>query len=963
MYPNVKHSVCGVFLFLVFCSSVIAYGQTVETSGLKSSLVAIEDIGKKLPVEKLYVQFDKPYYSLGDVMHFKTYLTNADFLTLSTHSGLLYVELDDDHNKFVKRIMIPIVSGTSWGDLPLDGTDIPEGNYTLRAYTNWMRNFGDDYIFKKSFYVSAATERSLLVNTAFKLTNNNLHADLQFTNLDKQPVSIKIQFLVTDENKTLYKTTASTSADGIADIDFTVPDKTDVKRLHIIATEVTAGNAGRSAVIPVRINRPENADIKFMPEGGNLIAGLPTHVGFKAVGEDGKGVDVNGTVYNSKQQPAATFSSVHKGIGAFEFTPEAEEKYTVKVALPGGISKSYPLPAIGASGTTLSVVSKGNDSLQVTLGASRNLLNSSYYLIGQARGIVCYAALATIKDNTVKITMAKNLFPTGVSRFTLLSADHKPLNERMVYVDHSDDLHLTVKTSKTAYTTRDSVGLSLQVTDKDGKPIKGNFAVSVTDNGQVKPDNSGVNLANYLLLTSDLKGNVEDPGYYFANKTANRAAALDDLLLTETPLGYNWAAVFNPKPQSLVYAAETEFTVRGKVTNLLNKPVANVALTMLSKNPPLVVSTKSDPNGEFVFKGLKPIDRSSFLIQAKNKNGGEKNIGIEVNEFIPPVFTTATEWQTPWYVNTDTALLKNTIAQIESRKVNNDIDGGQRRLKEVTVRGTKLVNGSKNLNGPGGADQVLNLADMDRAGKLTLRQLLQQKVKGFTTGPGQTPINSITTPRHGISSQIMYKIRDKMVRFVIDGIDVDYYYYAQDIPFGIGINRNNGKVLTGYRISQDYKSYIDSFLDYFTAEDIKGIEVMYDVQYNAPYAEKFISPAEQMAGFDAERLAFIEITTRAGLGPFTQRLPGSYIYRPLAFTLPEPFYTPRYNAQSNSAPIGTDVRSTIQWAPNIITDADGNAKISFYSADKPGGYTLTVEGMNLTGEPGYERQNIKVIPK
>ncbi len=918
MYPNIKHSVCGVFLFLVFCFPVIIVnGQTVETSGLKNSLLAIEDMGKKLPVEKLYVQFDKPYYSLGDVMHFKTYLINADYLTLSTHSGLLYVELDDNHNKFMKRIMIPLVSGTSWGDLALDGTDIPEGNYTLRAYTNWMHNFGDDYVFKKSFYISAATEQSLLINTAFKLNNNNLHADLQFTNLNKQPVSIKMQFLVTDENKTLYKTITSTSADGIAGIDFTLPDKTDVKRLHIIATEVTVGNPGRSAVIPVRVNRPENTDIKFMPEGGNLIAGLPTHIGFKAIREDGKGVDVNGTIYNSKQQPTATFSSIHKGIGAFEFAPEAGEKYTAKITSPGGISKSYPLPAIGASGTTLSVVSKNNDSLQVTIGASRNLLNSSYYLIGQARGVVCYAALVTFKDDMVKKTMAKNLFPTGVSRFTLLSAEHRPLNERMVYIDHSDDLHLTIKTSKTSYTTRDSIGLNLQVTDKDGRPIKGSFAVSVTDNGQVKPDSTGASLVNYLLLTSDLKDEIEAPDYYFSNKTPGRAAALDDLLLTETPLGYNWAAVFNPKPQPPVYAAETEFAIRGKVTNLFNKPVANIPLMLLSKNPPMVMSAQSDHSGEFVFKGLKPIDRSSFLIQAKNKSGGEKNIGIEVNEFIPPVFTAATEWQIPWYVNTDTALLKNTIAQIASRKVNNGIDGDQRRLKEVTVRGTKLVNGSKNLNGPGGADQVLNLSDMDRAGKLTLRQLLQQKVKGFTTGQGRSPINNFDEINHGPVSQIAYKIRDKEVRFVFDGLDVDYYYYGQRIQLGIGVNRNTGKVLTGYQMSQDYKTYIDSFLDYFTAEDIKGIEVMFDTKYNEAYIEKFMSPAERMAGFDAERFAFIEITTRAGLGPFTNRLPGTYIYRPLAFTLPEPFYTPKYSAQSNSAPMGTDVRSTIQWSPNI----------------------------------------------
>ena len=51
------------------------------------------------------------------------YLLNGDYLTAATRSGMIYVELDNIANQPVKRIMIPTVSGVSWGDIALDEKD------------------------------------------------------------------------------------------------------------------------------------------------------------------------------------------------------------------------------------------------------------------------------------------------------------------------------------------------------------------------------------------------------------------------------------------------------------------------------------------------------------------------------------------------------------------------------------------------------------------------------------------------------------------------------------------------------------------------------------------------------------------------------------------------------------------------------------------------------------------------
>ena len=104
--------------------------------------------------------------------------------------------------------------------------------------------------------------------------------------------------------------------------------------------------------------------------------------------------------------------------------------------------------------------------------------------------------------------------------------------------------------------------------------------------------------------------------------------------------------------------------------------------------------------------------------------------------------------------------------------------------------------------------------------------------------------------------------------------------------------------------------------------------------------------------------AFIEITTRSGHGPFVKKAVGTYVYRPMPISIPKQFYAPKY--KMDSVPDMTDIRTTIFWAPNIITDKDGKATISFYTADAPGKYTIIAEGADLDGDVGVKRASIGV---
>jgi hypothetical protein len=241
------------------------------------------------------------------------------------------------------------------------------------------------------------------------------------------------------------------------------------------------------------------------------------------------------------------------------------------------------------------------------------------------------------------------------------------------------------------------------------------------------------------------------------------------------------------------------------------------------------------------------------------------------------------------------------------------------------------VKGSKHLVEPNEFDQVLDEQDLLKANKQTLSDILATKIKGFQLIHGKTN----------------YLISFRPIYFVIDGVSLIQQLNGN--PFGptTGLERYN---------------FLKSYMDFFTAEEIKGIEVMSGVVSDATYSSRYI-PVDQgwKPIYGRTDFVFVEITTRSGQGPFAKPTAGAYMYKSMPFTVAKQFYSPKYTAKNKAIGQGADLRSTIYWEPEIVTKADGKARLSFYSADKAANYTLLMEGTDLNGQIGYKRQKIKVV--
>ncbi len=894
----------------------------------------LDSFNRRLPAEKVYLHTDKPYYNIGDTLWFKSYLLNATGFTPSKLSGLLYVELDKDTAGMVRRVSIPLKDGLGSGQIPLLPAIFREGSYTLRAYTNWMQNFGNDYIFSQRIYIGTPSETTWLVRSTASVNRvddkNQLQIEVKLNKPDKlaSPIALKkVEVKIYDEWHYIYKQEMQTGIDGSIRLAQILKDKADATRVRVQITSLEKDTKGKVIQIPLSINREEKIDLQFLPEGGNLVAGLKSTVGFKALKEDGKATPVLGGIYDGKGNEVVGFTAIHDGMGSFEFTPKANEVYTAKILKP--ITKTINLPKIHTTGTVMHINNaEVNDKLTINLAGLDKLgTDTACFLVATTRGGISYSHQVDVKQPEIEI--AKDMFPSGVTRFTLFKGN-KPLNQRAVFIDHKDQLAIKITPNKAAYNKRDSVGLDIEVKDRSGIPVQGNFSLAVTDDSQVKADSVGdFNIATSLLLNSELKGTIENPGYYLNREDKQARQALDNLMLTQGWTGYDWKDVFAPVKKPIKFEVEKDFKITGQVTNISKKPVPNAQVIISSQKPSFISSAVTDSAGMYVFKNLPQVDSGSFFLQANNQRGKQRASGnISVDKFVPPPLPDIKLAALPWYINTDSAQLNYMLRRIEKAH-EDDLKLTGNVLKEVKIKSTKKLKNSLTV---WGADLTFDEQDIKESATMTLWELLQQKL------PGIKVIERNFVP--------MLLLNNCRVNIVVDApkaylpVIMDANPTAQELIDEL----NEFKIATFKDMEVIFGTppAIGARLRTAAAAEFA---LLSNMQRNYLFACA-MTPSVIPTG-----ITTVYIHTTSGTGWFRNWVPGSVTYRPLPVMYPQQFYSPKYNVPVPLAS-GADYRSTIFWEPNINTDQNGKARVSFYTSDINGNYTLKIAGTDASGGIG-----------
>ena len=282
----------------------------------------------------------------------------------------------------------------------------------------------------------------------------------------------------------------------------------------------------------------QNADtvirLQFFPEGGELVDGLASKVAFKATDGRGMPVSVEG-ILEENGQVVARLASLHDGMGFFFLTPHKGASY--RAILADG--REFPFCDIRAAGLTLRLGKQTENYLDFQLSQPETDAPRTVRLVGRMRGMTCCTAEATL-HGTLRMRMPIETFAQqGIAEFTLYDEALRPVAERLVYIHPQKQLHIEVKPGKDHYWIREKGMLKVRVTDEEGRPMQANLGLSVFDKAYIN-ESTPENLLSYCFLSTEIRGNIHNPAYYFDEKNKDRLKALDLLLLTQGWRRYVW---------------------------------------------------------------------------------------------------------------------------------------------------------------------------------------------------------------------------------------------------------------------------------------------------------------------------------------------------------------------------------------------------------------------------------------
>jgi len=370
------------------------------------------------------------------------------------------------------------------------------------------------------------------------------------------------------------------------------------------------GNNSQFGNYPMERKKPEkgkSVNVRFFPEGGNLIQGIVSRVAFEATDEIGNPIDITGVVLDEKNQELCRFASYYEGRGLFAYTPssgrqKAEVSYSGKkyqfdlpAALPKGIymetdNLSYP------------------DSIGITLRKSELIPAGMLGLVVLNGGMYQSYRFVYIKDNEIRFKIDKTKLPSGVSQIVLFNNKGDILCDRLVFTGKNDFLNMRVKTDRPAYKPYESINMEISVADRQAKPVHTTFSLSVRDGANEVEYQQ--NILTNLLLMSEIKGYVRNPSYYFDSDDTVHRTALDLLLMVQGWRRYSWKQMAGIDSLDLKYLPEQGIETTGKVVSFvrqISKPNVDLSLLLLQKmeeNEPvakIVGSSVTDGLGRFSF--------------------------------------------------------------------------------------------------------------------------------------------------------------------------------------------------------------------------------------------------------------------------------------------------------------------------------------------------------------------------
>lgn len=821
--------------------------------------------------EKVYLHFDNTAYFQGEVIWFSAYVVDATTQTPAP-SKVLYVELLSPNGVVLRQLKLKVENGRANGSLPLVDVSTEEAR-ALRGVT----------ALPSGFYEVRAYTRTML-------------------NFDDTGVFSRVFPVYEAPEK---------EGDYSNPIMHRWDDPYDKQR-------------------PEQ-KKEKTLTVTFYPEGGHLVMGVPNRVAFKAMGANGQGVSVTGTLNVSDDGESISMTTQHDGMGWFTLIP-TKKRQSVDIDFDGK-SYSFDLPEAETEAYTLYTDNIRQGQIRGRLTGYSGCPDELLGMTLLCRGAVSYFDTLSVRGGVATFIIPKEKLSTGVHQLTLFNAEGKVFAQRHLFINNgvaSGDI--AVSTSDTRYEPFAPIKMNIHTTASDGTPMPATISLAVRDHqnlGTAYTDNIYTN----MLLSSELKGYIHNPEYYFESNDTEHARALDLLMMTQGWTRYNWAQMTRVEPFYIKHYVEDGLVIDGYVLGRLrDKPIegATVKMTLYSpdRSQKQETAVVTDENGSFGFAVEEFYDKWDMFISV-TKDEKELDCRMRLDRASRPVVRayTAADTYLPHHSTMASDILHETAEKDPFLQANPD---SVFLLDNVDIHGRKKYVDFLTFKAYNTEEDTEFYLDQGKHSYM-VRDYLQEK--GY---------NIDNTRYDGVVPDSLTR-RDDVIAWSLEQCPINnrrvlWYLHNENSQWmkssytpGFDIDMEDVKSLIVYDSPFEYLS-IPFIKDIFSHEMIQAL--------NEP---------KKLNDITLSRGLYVIDITMYPKGLRRSKVKGQRQTTFRGYTSGTEFYAPEYP----DGPIKGDVdyRRTLYWNPALTTDAEGKASVTFYNNGYTEHFEISAEGITTDGVP------------
>ena len=292
---------------------------------------------------------------------------------------------------------------------------------------------------------------------------------------------------------------------------------------------------------------------------------IDSKIGFRVTNSYGKGLDCKGFLINQNGDTILRFQPLHKGLGSFDFTPEAGQSYKAIIRFPDGQSVTKEMPSVYTSGYAISLSKTQGSQITLAVHVTPDLGDPNVFLIIHGQHGALPVKTGILANHTYSFNVQQNDLEDGISQFTLFNDYGQPVCERLYFKYPEKKLSISANAGS-EFSIRNKVSVDFSVTDELGKPVTADMSMAVYRLDSLQNVDE-TNIGNYLYLSGEL-GSIESPDFYFEDGGKSREADMENLMLTHGWRRFNWKEIVRQKSLKVEFPPEFDgHIITGKLVN------------------------------------------------------------------------------------------------------------------------------------------------------------------------------------------------------------------------------------------------------------------------------------------------------------------------------------------------------------------------------------------------------------